>query len=63
MNVAVYFAQIFKNFAQIMANFSALGMRLHSLHPHAVRLCPQASSLDLSLGEHRNFPRQEETHR
>ena len=39
MNVAAYFAQILKIFAQIMANFSALGMRPHPLHPHAVRLC------------------------
>ena len=45
MNVAVYFAQILKIFAQIMANFSALGMRLHPLHPHAVRLCLPVLSL------------------
>jgi len=38
VNVAVYFAQILKIFAQIMANLSALGMRPHPLHPHAVRL-------------------------
>jgi len=38
VNVAVYFAQILKIFARIMANFSALGMRPHPLHPHAVRL-------------------------
>jgi len=30
---------IIQKFAQIMANFSALGMRPHPLHPHAVRLC------------------------
>ena len=41
VNVAVYFAQIFKIFARIMANFSALGMRPHPLHPHAVRLCSE----------------------
>ena len=39
VNVAVYFAQLLRIFAQIMANFSALGMRPHSLHPHAVCLC------------------------
>jgi len=39
VNVAVYFAQIFNFFARIMVNFSALGMRPHPLHPHAVRLC------------------------
>jgi len=38
VNVAVYFAQIFKIFARIKANFSALGMRPHPLRPHAVRL-------------------------
>ena len=38
VNVAVYFAQILKIFARIMANFSALGMRPHPLLPHAVRL-------------------------
>jgi len=38
VNVAVEFAQIFKNFAQKMANFPSLGMRPHPLHPHAVRL-------------------------
>jgi len=38
VNVAAYFAQMLKIFAQIMANFSALGMRPHPLHPHAVRL-------------------------
>ena len=37
MNVAVYFAQILKIFAQIMANFSALGVRPHTPHPHSVR--------------------------
>jgi len=37
--MAVYFAQILKNFARIMANFSGLGMRPYPLHPHAVRLC------------------------
>jgi len=31
--VAVYFAQILKIFAQIMANFSALRMQPHPLHP------------------------------
>ena len=35
-NAAVYFAQILKIFARTMANFSALGMRMH---PHAIRLC------------------------
>jgi len=39
VNTAVYFAQILKIFARIMANFSALGMRPHPVHPHAVRLC------------------------
>ena len=39
VNVAVYFAQILKMFARIMANFSALGMRPQPLHPNAVRLC------------------------
>jgi len=38
VNVAVYFAQILKIFARIMANFSVLGMRPHPLHLHAVRL-------------------------
>jgi len=38
VNVAVYFAKIMKMFAQIMTNFSMLGMRLHPQHPHAVRL-------------------------
>ena len=32
VNAAVYFAQILKIFAQIMVNFSALGMRPHPLH-------------------------------
>jgi len=34
VNVAVYFAQILRIFAQIMANFSALGMQLHPM-PYA----------------------------
>jgi len=38
VNVAVYFAQSLKHFAQIMANISVLGMRPNSLHPHVVRL-------------------------
>ena len=38
VNVAIYFAQIFKIFSRIMGNFSALWMRPHLLHPHAVRL-------------------------
>ena len=38
LKVAVYFAQILKNFAQTMANFSASGMRPHPRHPHAVHL-------------------------
>ena len=38
VNVAVYFAQMLKIFARIMANFSALGMWPHPLHPHAVCL-------------------------
>jgi len=38
-NVALYFAQILKIFVRIMASFSALGMRRHPLHPHAIRLC------------------------
>jgi len=38
VNVAVYFAQILKFFARIIANFSALGMRTHPLHTHAVRI-------------------------
>jgi len=38
VNVAAYFAHILKVFAQIMANFSALRMRPHPLHPHAIRL-------------------------
>jgi len=38
VNVAVYFAQMLKIFARTMANFSALGMRPHPLHPHAVCL-------------------------
>jgi len=33
VNVAVYFAQILKIFAQIMAKFSALGMRPHLCIP------------------------------
>jgi len=38
VNAAANFAQILKIFAQIMANFSALGMQPHPLLPHAVRL-------------------------
>jgi len=41
VNVGVYFSQILKIFAQIMANFSAFGMRPHPQHPYAVRLCLQ----------------------
>jgi len=44
MNVVVYFAQMLQIFAQIMANFSALGMRPH---PHAVHLCGLQSSLNI----------------
>jgi len=29
---------MFKIFVGIMANFPALGMRTHPMHPHAVRL-------------------------
>jgi len=47
--IAVYFAQILKIFAQIMANFSALGMRPHSLHPHAVRLWFGVTALSESV--------------
>jgi len=50
VNVAVCFALILKIFAQIMANFSALGMRPHPLHPHAVRLCMYP--FRISLCEH-----------
>jgi len=45
VNVAVYYAQMLKIFARIMANFSALGMRPHPLHPYAVRLCVRPSTL------------------
>jgi len=38
VNVTILLAQILKIFARIMANFSALGMQPHPLHPHAVRL-------------------------
>jgi len=38
VNVAAHFAQMLKIFAQIMANFSALGMWRYPLHPHAVHL-------------------------
>jgi len=38
VNVAVYFVQILKIFAQVMVNLSALGMRPHPLHPHPVHL-------------------------
>jgi len=38
VKIAVHFAQILKIFAQIIANFSALGMRPHPLHPLARRL-------------------------
>jgi len=45
VNVAVYFAQILKNFARIMAKFSALGMQLH---PHAVHLQYVHNSLSVN---------------
>jgi len=38
---------MFKIFAQIMANFPVLGMRLH---PHAVRLCQLARNIT-SIGD------------
>jgi len=38
VKVAAHFAQMLKIFARIMANFSALRMRPHPLHPHVVRL-------------------------
>jgi len=45
MKVAVYVAQILKIFAQIMANFLALGMRPYPLHPHTVRLWIHSKSV------------------
>ena len=44
MNIAVYFAQMLKIFARTTAIFSALWMRLHPLHAHAVCLCATYSS-------------------
>jgi len=36
MNAGVYFVQMLKIFARIMANFLAMRMRPH---PHGIRLC------------------------
>ena len=44
VNVAAYVAQMLKIFARIMANFSALVMRQHPLHHHAVRLWPKETA-------------------
>jgi len=41
VNAPVCFAQTLKIFARKIANFLALGMRPHPLHPHAICLCPQ----------------------
>jgi len=50
VNVAAGFAQMLKIFAQIMANFSALGMQPHPLHPHAVHLCARPFKRDSVVG-------------
>ena len=50
MNVAVYFAQIVKIFARMMANFSAWGLWPHALHPRAARLWARVSMTNAQGG-------------